>query len=1310
MNIRSRNHGAVITTSTIFILGLTIWIAGWGAASLPFEDSMEVSSKAPVFEREADDPDGRASWFMEQRIYPFEKVPDNARRDAWQDVVNRGEGFGPAGIGTTWTQLGPAPTSGNGPGGVVSGRINAIAISPANTQLILVAGATGGIWRSTNGGTTFVPVTDSLVDLAVGTIAFAPSDPNIVYAGLGDSDNGYWGNGVLRSNDAGATWTRVNNTSIPNRVQATRILVDPTNPNRVYITLNTFQDPTTGDPALGGVLVSTNGGVNWTAPLRGLATDLAIHPTNPQILYAALRFGSSAAVPRGVFKSTNGGQTWTNILASPYTAAQSSTKDIRVAVTPADPDRLYVYFGTDGPPKEVRLEVSTDAGATFTDRGVISNDILDPGQFGYNTFLEASPTDADTVYVGSRDTFRSTDGGVTFTNLNNSFAPPYDPGTFTESLQKVHTDQQAFAFEPGSSTTFYVGNDGGIFKTTNSGATFTSLNNTLSLVQFIGISIHPTDPNRSYAGAQDNGSQRRVGVGQIWREFVGGDGGKSVVNPVDPTMVFPSYTNGNIGRVTNNGSGPSSVIATTEVFGEQGTERIGFYPPIVSNGFDPRIYSGSWRLFICADCNDLNKEVGTANPPTWTAPGGMFDQTFGGTDVLSAITVAPSQLNTIYTGSTQGRAMVSTNGGTTWTDISTGLPQRSIRNITVSPTDPALVYLTVSGYRSGHIFRSNNAGTTWTDISNNLPDIPVSAFLIDRLTPTTLYAGTDIGVFRSTDNGGSWTVFNNGMPPAPVMEFTSQASGLIQIATYGRGVYELRPAGVPTPTPTSTPTATPTPAPAGSCAFSNGGLNPQPLSENFTEPPPGFLFSELQHAAGVTTEANGTFGFSATQGTGRIADNFTLSQPCNISTVAFYGYVTGSAATPSPFTGLTLQIWNGRPGDAGSTIVFGDATTNRMASSVDTTYFRILNTAVPVTGTPPGTTRRIWRNTATVGTLLPAGTYWLDWAVTGGGGAGNFAPAKTVPSARNAAGDNARRLTVSTGVWADILDGGLPTTAPDVPQDMPFDVVGSTTGTPTPTATPTATPTPTPSAGFEGDLAPRPNGDGSFAANDVVQARRFVSGLDTPSTATSEFQRTDSAPRTTFGDGGLNASDVVQTRRYASGLDPQTAAGGPTAPATTPGLVSDLFDSLYAFFFGSELRVEAVETQAGTPVTIPVQIISTGDEAAVSFTIEYDANRLGNPRIAMGDAMGEGADLTANSTEPGSIGILVDSAEAMSASAKPRDLVLVTFDVAPEAAGDVEIQLTESTAVKSASDPFGNGLSMRWIDGYVKISSSNMTR
>ena len=795
--------GIVLSLSVLGIVGWGSIRQVGGQLAEMIAGGAEKSTSDTVKRREADDPDGREGWFMYQRMYPFDKVPDSARRNAFEEVRARGDGFGPSGAGATWTSIGPVPTAGMGPGGNVSGRINEIAISPANTQIILIAGSTGGIWRSTDGGTTFVPVSDSQVDVAVGAIAFAPSDSNIVYAGMGDTDNGYFGTGVLKSTDAGATWTRVSNNSLPDRGQSTSIRVDPADPNKVYLARFNSLDPAncTTRPCsgvIGGIYVSTDGGVSWTKTLTGRASDLAIHPTNPQIIYAALRFGSVAGDPRGLYKSIDGGTTWNNVFASPYTNRTSATKDFRIAVTPASPDRIYIYFGSDGPPAQVRLEMSEDAGATFTNRGVVGTTSvgLDPGQFGYNTFVAASPADANAVYVGGRDIFSSTDGGVNFTNINNSFRPPYNcGGCFTEANQKIHTDQQALAFMPGSPTTFFAGNDGGIFKTTDSGATFTSLNATLSLVQFVSIALHPFDGTQSYGGAQDNGSQLRTAGGSGWREFVGGDGGKVAINAVDHSMVFPSNTEGSISRVLNNGAGATASIAASTSFGEPASDaRIEFYPPVVSNGVDARVYSGSWRLFICGDCNDINKEQGTANSTTWTAPGGTTDLTTGGNDVLTAIAVAKSDNNVIYTGSRDGSAMRSTDGGATWTNITAGLPTRSITNITVSVTDPTKIYLTVSGYGSGHVFSSTDGGTTWANISNGVPDIPTSAFLIDPRTATTLYAGTDIGVFRSTDNGASWMAFNNGLPPTPVMAFSSQATGRIQLSTYGRGAYEL-PAG-----------------------------------------------------------------------------------------------------------------------------------------------------------------------------------------------------------------------------------------------------------------------------------------------------------------------------------------------------------------------------------------------------------------------------------------------------------------------------------------------------------------------------------
>ncbi len=801
-------RGIVSLTGIVFAFALAGYF-GWTASRGTTELAYTHPDKKGERDRDApaadDDPTSRANWFMYQRMYPFDEVPEGARRAALDEVLSRGQGLGPQGVGATWTPIGPFPTTSayQSNGGFNSGRINAIAVSPANVQLILVGSATGGIWRSTDGGSTFTPVSDSQADLGVGAIAFAPSDPAIVYAAMGDLDNnGYFGTGILKSIDAGATWTRINNASYPTKGNSVAIQVDPADADRVYVAQFNSLNAATGGTFGSGLYLSTNGGVAWTRTLSGLASDLVIHPTNRQILYAGMRFVFGANELPGLYKSVDAGETWTRVYDSPYAASSTSTRDFRVAVSPSRPNRVYIYFGTTATsPAQLRLERSDDAGATWTDNGVMANDAsgVDQGQFGYNTYLAVSPSNSNNVYVGARDLFRSTDAGNTFANINNSFAAPYPNGPYTPRSQKFHADQQSFGFQPGNGNIFYCGNDGGIWKTTNFGSTFTSLNSTLSLTQFIGLAVNPIDSTKSYGGTQDNGSQRRT-IGRGWTEFSGGDGGKAVVNPVDPAMIFSSYIRGSITRWLLNGSRYNGKIADARVLGEPATgARIAFYPPIVGNGVDTKLYVGTRRLLRCDDCEDSTKFIdnnGTA--PTWVAPGGTFDQTRGGTDTLSAIAVARSNNQIIYTGSRDGRAMVSSDGGKTWNDISAGLPNRSIRNISVSVTNPAMVYLTVSGYGTGHVFNSTDGGATWTDISNNLPNIPTSAFQIDPLVPTTLFAGTDIGVFRSTDSGANWLPLNDGLPPVPVMEFTTQPGGLIQIATYGRGAYELRPANTPT--------------------------------------------------------------------------------------------------------------------------------------------------------------------------------------------------------------------------------------------------------------------------------------------------------------------------------------------------------------------------------------------------------------------------------------------------------------------------------------------------------------------------------
>ncbi|MFZ1700296.1 MAG: hypothetical protein WBO10_11115 [Pyrinomonadaceae bacterium] len=261
---------------------------------------------------------------------------------------------------------------------------------------------------------------------------------------------------------------------------------------------------------------------------------------------------------------------------------------------------------------------------------------------------------------------------------------------------------------------------------------------------------------------------------------------------------------------------------------------------------------------------------------------------------------------------------------------------------------------------------------------------------------------------------------------------------------------------------------------------------------------------------------------------------------------------------------------------------------------------------------------------------------------------------------------------------------------------------GSLLQTPSPTATPTASPTP--GGGFENDVTPRANGDGIVISGDVIQMRRFATGLDTPSISPNEYQRADSAPRATFGDGIVNAGDVIQARRYATSLDPATPAAGPTGPPMVPNILSSVFEDAYAYFFGREIRVTPQKPTDDGRVTVAVEITPYGDELAAGFTIEYDAAKLSNPHITLAEGATDGSVLTTNANEPGRIGILVDSTEAFIASAVPKRLLMVTFDLAPGSSGETPISLTSNLAAKATTDANGNTLTVRYLDGSINLT------
>lgn len=317
--------------------------------------------------------------------------------------------------------------------------------------------------------------------------------------------------------------------------------------------------------------------------------------------------------------------------------------------------------------------------------------------------------------------------------------------------------------------------------------------------------------------------------------------------------------------------------------------------------------------------------------------------------------------------------------------------------------------------------------------------------------------------------------------------------------------------------------------------------------------------------------------------------------------------------------------------------------------------------------------------------------------IAGGGGrsiGGIFVTEGTVAEALAGIASTGGIFSVTGGFWGG---GSLGTPTP-TPTATP---TGTPTATPTatptvvptatPTNTPTATPTasPTPGGGFEGDVAPRNNGDGIVLTGDVVQMRRFATGLDTPNPAFNELQRADSAPRSTFGDGIINSGDVTQSRRYATGLDPLTPAAGPTAFGALDG-IQHAINAAYAKVFG---RIAGIgEAVAGDrSITVPIEIVPQGDEAAVCFTIEYDPDLVSAPRVELGDAFPAGAVLTVNDTQKGRLTILVDSALPMDLSKSPRRIAVIVFE-SDIGQGSSSVKFPGTLRELSVSDAYGNEL------------------
>ena len=773
-------------------------------------------AKPPEEERNIDRQ--RSEWFYGQRAYPHKRVPSGARLRALQQLdkkrASEAQARARAGVraqtNPSWTSIGPLPIDTPYTDTMDSGRVTALAINPGNINQVYAGGAQGGIWETTNGGTTWTPLTDTQASLAVGSLTLDPTNSSTIYVGTGEenfSGDSYYGAGILKSTDRGNTWTQMcgpfcgpwnSDGYYGGGARIGSLAVDPNN-NQILLAAAEANN--------NGIYRSTDGGNSWTQVLSGnCGTAALFDPVNAGVAYAALG-NSFSGYTEGVYKSTDSGQTWTAINGTGANVLPlANAARIVLAMAPSSTTTLFAGIANINDGSMLGFFETTDGGANWIE---LTNtpDYCNP-QCSYDNVIAVQPTNANVIYAGGAYTTtlqRSLDGGNTWSVLQSS-----------QQDGILHADMHALAFSPDGNT-LYVGNDGGVYSTTQvtaSHPTFVNLNSTLALTQmYPGLSIDPANVANAIGGSQDNGTILYDGS-TTWNYATCGDGGYAAIDPAVPSTMYATCEVIDIEKSTSSGAFGTWNSAQN---GIDTGDRVDFIPPMVMDpSASSTLYFGTYRIYQTTD-----------SASTWTAISPDLTDGSGFWAVVTSIAVAPSDSNTVYAGTGDPNVQVTTNAGAgagaTWTKVDNGLPPRVLTQVAVHPTTATTAYATFTGFTGfgdslGHVFQTTNGGTSWTDISSDLPNTPVNAIVVDPDVPSTIFVGTDVGVFYTTTGGASWTSLVDGLPTVAVLGLTlHDASRTLRASTHGRGLWDINIASIiPTVSITS---ISPSSATAGGPAF-----------------------------------------------------------------------------------------------------------------------------------------------------------------------------------------------------------------------------------------------------------------------------------------------------------------------------------------------------------------------------------------------------------------------------------------------------------------------------------------------------------
>lgn len=697
----------------------------------------------------------------------------------------------PATVALDASMLGAFTARAIGPA-TMSGRIAALDVVNTNPKIIYVGAASGGVWKSADGGLTFRPVFDKHIQ-SIGALTIDQSRPETVWVGTGEGwtrNSVSVGNGVYKTTDGGETWTCM---GLEKTERIARIVIDPRRPDTVYVAA---LGPLWSSGEERGLYKTTDGGKTWTKILYINAdtgcSDVALDPQEPDIVYAAMwQFRrqpwtfTSGGPGSGLHKSTDGGKTWKKLTVG---LPEGELGRIAIAVAPSRPNVVYANVES----RKTALYVSQDLGESWT-KVNDANASVKSRPF-YFSLLVVDPKDYRRVYKPATTLARSQDGGKTFETIASS----------------THSDHHALWINPANTDHLLLGTDGGVYESLNGGRTFRLLR-ALPVAQFYHVTADNARPYNVYGGLQDNGtwmgpSHKPGGITNAdWRNIGFGDGFWAVPDPTDANFVYLESQGGNLARWDRR-TNETKFIAPSAPPGEK--LRFNWNSPIAVGRKNPsNLYFGAQYLFLSRDKGESWTRISpdlTTNDPNkqkQEESGGLTVDNTTAENHCTIFTISESPLDekVIWVGTDDGNLQVTRDGGRTWTNVVRnipGLPPNTWCScVEASRFAVGTAYATFDGHRTGdmatYVYRTDDFGQTWQRLAQG--DATGYAHVIreDTIARNLLFLGTEMGFFISIDRGERWVKFTGGLPNGlPIYDlFVHPREGDVILATHGRGIY-----------------------------------------------------------------------------------------------------------------------------------------------------------------------------------------------------------------------------------------------------------------------------------------------------------------------------------------------------------------------------------------------------------------------------------------------------------------------------------------------------------------------------------------